>query len=220
MAQVKSKHDSDQPGKRSAQPARLARSIDGISPAPMAAGKTPRNVYLARARPLDMPYRMISLRPRVKQRSEIRTASPSSKPLQPSPASRHQAVATQPNIRSLQDMRDSDIVIKLPRHRVIYARLLSIVQYGVFAIVALVAAGNSTLGQYFVLAYALYAILRRSNSQRTFLLALLLLISVPIFQILGQTGIADNMAIYTYELLVIGTVQAIIELKWPGRQKA
>ncbi len=87
-------------------------------------------------------------------------------------------------------------------------------QYPLFSIVALAAAASATIGQWLVAAYAVYAVLiRRQSSSLTFGLALIILVAIPVFQLLGQSGIAENAAIYVYELLVIGTIQAIIELK-------
>jgi hypothetical protein len=81
------------------------------------------------------------------------------------------------------------------------------------AAVALGAAASSTFGQAMVAVYGLVVIFTRQNSQVTFGLALVILISVPLFQALGQPGIAGVAAIYVFELLVVGTIQAILELK-------
>ncbi len=166
---------------------RPIKSIDGILPA-----QPRRGVYIARVPLKAQPTRMVSMQ-----------ARPISDTLPPLPA------------LPKSDFRQNDVVVRLPRSRVLFARVSSIIQYVLIAAVALVSAGNSTIGQYFVLAFAIYVLVRRKNSQTTFMVALLLLISIPFFQLLRQTGVADNMAIYTYELLVVGTIQAIIELKWP-----
>jgi hypothetical protein len=87
-------------------------------------------------------------------------------------------------------------------------------QYPAIAIVALAAAASATVGQILILVYAVAVVLvRRQPSRLTFGLALVILLAIPVFQILGQAGIAENAAIYVYELLVVGTISAILELK-------
>lgn len=98
-------------------------------------------------------------------------------------------------------------------------RLIEVLQYIGVSAAALIAANNTTLGQWMVLAYAVYAIVRGLRSQISFGAALFLLVAIPVFQLLGQDGVAQNVAIYVYELLVIGTVQAIIEL-YKSRHKS
>ena len=85
-------------------------------------------------------------------------------------------------------------------------------QYPLLALIALAAAYSTSIGQWFVLVYALYALIIARSSQKTFVVALILLIAIPFFQIIQQPGVSENVAVYTYEFLVIGTVQAIIEL--------
>lgn len=89
-----------------------------------------------------------------------------------------------------------------------------IAQYPLLAGVALGAAASSTFGQAILLAYAVVVLaVKRQPSQLSFGLALILLLAVPLFQLIGQPAIAENAAIYVYELLVIGTIAAILELK-------
>lgn len=93
-----------------------------------------------------------------------------------------------------------------------FRKLLALLQYPIVAILALVAVYSVTIGQWLVVAYAVYVLIRRVDSRSTFIGALLLLIAVPVFQLLNQPGVAEHIAVYTYELLVVGTLQAIIEL--------
>ncbi len=87
-------------------------------------------------------------------------------------------------------------------------------QYPLIATVALVAAINTTIGQLIVLAYAVAVVfIWRQPSRLTFALAFIILLSVGLFQIINQPDIAENAAIYVYELLVVGTISAILELK-------
>lgn len=93
----------------------------------------------------------------------------------------------------------------------IWRKLLDFMQYPLIAAVALLAAYNSTAGQIMIGLYALFAIFVKVSSKYTFGAALLLLLAIPTFQALGETGISEKCAIYAYELLVVGTLQAIIE---------
>ncbi len=76
---------------------------------------------------------------------------------------------------------------------------------------ALGAAYSSAIGQWFVLAYAVLALATRRSSRLSFAVALLILVTIPLFEALSQPAIAQNAAIYVYELLLIGTVQALWE---------
>lgn len=91
--------------------------------------------------------------------------------------------------------------------------ILEIIQYPLIAAAALGAAYSSTVGQALIVMYALYVISRRRSSRLTFSITLFMLITIPFFQAINQTGIAANAAIYTYELLVVGTIQALFELR-------
>lgn len=95
----------------------------------------------------------------------------------------------------------------------IFQFLLSIFQYLFFAFIAFGGAYSVEVGQYFVLAYAIYAIFLKRDSKLTFSIALFLLITIIFFQIFNQPAISNNIAVYVFELLVIGTIQAMIELR-------
>lgn len=111
------------------------------------------------------------------------------------------------------------VIAERPRVVTPHRRLnvvLEVVQYPVIAGVALGAAYSSAVGQWLVLAYGIAVLVTRRTSRLSFGMALFLLITIPFFQAIGQTGIAENAAIYTYELLVIGTIQALVELRKTG----
>ena len=104
--------------------------------------------------------------------------------------------------------------IAVTSSRFTWNKVWEFAQYPLFAIFALAASANTTFGQSLVAAYAVVVIfLRRRPSALSFGIALLLLISIPIFTLISQPTIAENIAIYVYELLVVGTIQAILELK-------
>jgi hypothetical protein len=92
-------------------------------------------------------------------------------------------------------------------------KLWEYAQYPLIALLSLGAAASSTFGQAVILGYALAVLIRRKPSRLSFGLALILLITIPLFQGIGQPSIAENAAIYVYELLVVGTISAILELK-------
>lgn len=87
-------------------------------------------------------------------------------------------------------------------------------QWPLIAAVALVAAYSSTLGQYLILAYGLITLILRRDSREPFVAALIMLVTVPLFQILNLGTFENNAAIYAYELLVIGVIAAILQLKF------
>jgi hypothetical protein len=86
-------------------------------------------------------------------------------------------------------------------------------QYPLCAAVALAAAFNAAIGQLFVAAFALYVLIRRPDTRLIFGVALFVLLTIPLFEALGRSGIAENAAIYVYELLVIGTISALLDLR-------
>lgn len=88
------------------------------------------------------------------------------------------------------------------------------VQYILIAFIAIVGAYSSVLGQYFVIAFAAYVLLFKKDSNLTFTIALFLLATIPFFQVLNQPGIAENMAVYVFELFFVGVIQALVELKF------
>ncbi len=94
--------------------------------------------------------------------------------------------------------------------------LLEAGQYPLIAGLALGAAYSPIIGQAIVAVYVLVALIWRRRSRLTFGVTLLILASIPLFQAIGQSGIAQNAAIYVYELLVFGTAQAL----WEGRKIA
>jgi hypothetical protein len=110
-------------------------------------------------------------------------------------------------------------VVDRPRVVTPHRRLnlaIELLQYPLIAAAALGAAYSSSIGQWLVLAYAVVVLVTRRSSRLSFGVALFLLITIPFFQALGQSGIAENAAIYTYELLVVGTIQALMELRKTG----
>ncbi len=100
-----------------------------------------------------------------------------------------------------------------------YVRVFNIVQYPLFAAIAIAASYSTSIGQWFILGYVIIALLRRQDSRVTFAIAIFLLIAIPVFQLLQQPGVAENTAVYAYELLVFGTLQAIFEVIRSSKNK-
>jgi len=111
--------------------------------------------------------------------------------------------------------------------------LLQVVQYTLITAAALIMAFNGDYGQYVVAAYGLAVLLPKFwpfgygklrhfvasfDSQQVFVIALLILVTIPIFTLLGKTVIAENAAVYVFELLAIGVATAVIEL-WKDKEK-
>lgn len=61
--------------------------------------------------------------------------------------------------------------------------------------------------------YVLLALVLRLESKRTFGLALIFLIAVPLLTVLGQQPLAEIYATLSYLFLVIGVLTAMLELK-------
>ena len=93
------------------------------------------------------------------------------------------------------------------------AKLWNLAQYPLVAIAALIAAFSVQFGQLLVLMWGVWSLLRRYDPRYSFGAALFVLLTIPLFQALGRPGIADNAAIYVYELLVVGTISAVIALR-------
>ncbi len=71
---------------------------------------------------------------------------------------------------------------------------------------------DTQIGQWVILAFGLSAITFKLSSRISFGLALAVLVMVPVFTTIQQKALAENYAVYTYYLLVIGVVTAAIEL--------
>lgn len=131
-------------------------------------------------------------------------------------------------------LRHVDVTIKHIRHyrrkrRVKHVAYLifQVIQYIVITAAALIMAFNGYYGQYVVGIYGLVILLPKLwpfsygpledlvdslGSQQVFVIALLILVSIPIFTLLGKSVIAQNAAVYVFELLAIGVIAATIEL--------
>ena len=106
-----------------------------------------------------------------------------------------------------------ELVINVSRQFSIRASLSIVVQYILIAAIGVAAAYSTDIGQWFVLALAIYVFITRQDSRLTYGIALFILLTVPFFQILNQPGVANNMAVYVFELLVLGTLQSLVELR-------
>lgn len=98
---------------------------------------------------------------------------------------------------------------RTPHHPL--ARAWSLAQYPLCATLAIASAYSSLLGQSAIALYAVYAVVRKLDSRISFGLALGMLCCIPLFQVIGLPGVSERAAVYTYELLVAGTLQAIWE---------
>lgn len=106
------------------------------------------------------------------------------------------------------------IVLKKAEERQVVkkARSWPAVAQGVLLILGTVCVGLfiSTLvfGELVIAAYAVFALIKRVPSRTTFMLALIALGSVVLLLVIrgGETGLSDNFAVYTFLLLVVGTI--------------
>jgi hypothetical protein len=92
-------------------------------------------------------------------------------------------------------------------------------QYPIIAVVALGSAYSSIVGQIIILLFLIASLTFKLSSRISFVIAIVLLASIPFFQAIKQTGVAQNSAIYAYEMLVVGTVIALFELWKDSRKK-
>lgn len=114
---------------------------------------------------------------------------------------------------SLKKPPEKELVINVSRRFSIRASVSIIFQYVLIAAIALAAAYSTAIGQWFVLALAAYVFITRQDSRLTYGIALFVLITVPLFQLINQPGVANNMSIYVFELLILGTIQSLFEIR-------
>ncbi len=168
----------------------MRRSLDGINRRPAT-----RDIYLAK-RPLGANRRepVVSLQKKHNAPQKIDSLL-SDIDLNVTPKPKH------------------ELVINISRGFSIRASISIVIQYVIIAAIAVASAYSTDIGQWFVLALAVYVLATRQDSRLTYGIALFILISVPFFQLINQPGVANNMAVYVFELLVLGTIQSLIELR-------
>lgn len=166
----------------------MQKSVDGINRTPIS-----HDIYLAKRRLDSNRQSLISIQRRETVKPVDKILSDIDLDLQPAP--------------------QRELVINVSQHFSIRASISIVVQYILIAAIGIASAYSTDIGQWFVLALAVYVIATRQDSRLTYGIALFIMISVPFFQLLNQPGVANNMAVYVFELLVLGTVQSLIELK-------
>jgi hypothetical protein len=97
-------------------------------------------------------------------------------------------------------------------------RLLDFIQYPLIAAVAIGLAYSSLFGQLLILALLLISLIRKLPNRYSFAVAIIFIVCIPLFQVIKQTGISQNCAIYAFEALVAGTIVALFEL-WHERKQ-
>lgn len=158
----------------------------------------------------------------VQPHTQLRSASPPAQPVATHPPMARPAQRPEPVERPqpapipTSKLARPTVSTPKPKRR---SKLLNALQYPLIAAAALGMAYSSTVGQAIIGAYFLLAIIFRISSRFSFAVALVLLLCIPFFQILHMDGVSENAAIYAYEMLVVGTVQAIIEL-WRDNRRA
>lgn len=99
------------------------------------------------------------------------------------------------------------------------ARFAEFLQYSLIVLGAMAMAFSSTAGQVLIGLYGLVVLGKKLDSRGPFIIALVMLITIPIFQLISLSGFSENAAIYAYELMVIGVVEVIAETWREGRAK-
>lgn len=104
--------------------------------------------------------------------------------------------------------------VKTGWYSAVRTKILEFYLYPMLIIVALIAGSSLTVGQAIVGIYFVLAVIfRKIDSHVSFILTLVLLVCIPLFDLIGQTMFSGNAAIYTFELLLIGLIQSVIELR-------
>lgn len=189
---------------------RSKKSIDGITPIPVR-----HNVYLAKRRLDALRTPTVSIQPHQQTGQLVSSRRRTMEPVVRSELRRRPVTSQKPVSSKPLDFKSNELVVNLPRKWSIRASLSLVVQYVITAAIAVVAAYSISIGQWFVLALAIYVLITRQDSRVTYGIGLFILISVPFFQLINLPAVSNNMAVYVFELLLLGTIQALIELKWP-----
>ncbi len=166
----------------------MTKSLDGINRQPIQ-----HDIYLAKRRLDSHRQPVISLQKRPPQKLDT--------------------VLSDIDLSLKQSPQKTELVVNFSKRFSLRASVSIVVQYVLIAAIAVLAAYSTNIGQWFVLALAIYVFVTKQDSRLTYGIALFVLASVPFFQILNQTGVANNMAVYVFELLVLGTLQSLRELK-------
>lgn len=98
---------------------------------------------------------------------------------------------------------------KTPKRKLL--NMLSYVGIAVMAIAVGFALFDAATGQWIVLAGGIVALMLRVDSRLLFGAALFCLVMIPVMTIAQREALSENYAIYTFILLVIGTIRAMIE---------
>ena len=98
----------------------------------------------------------------------------------------------------------------------IAVQIWNVLQYPLFAGIGIILIFNSVLGQMEIATVGVVGLVFKLPSKLAFAGALFLLVTVPLFIGLKRPDIADTIAVYVFELLVVATVLAIVELRREG----
>lgn len=138
--------------------------------------------------------------------TDIMVRTPSSGIRQAQPAPRTRPRPSQPKLAALT------------KNQIING-LGKVFLYILIGVAALIVAFSNVIGQWALLIYGIVIFIRHIDSRHPFLGALFLLVTIPVFQLIHLGMVAENAAIYAYELLVIGVAAAILELRRPSPNK-
>lgn len=98
---------------------------------------------------------------------------------------------------------------------------LAIIGIVMAAVLAFLSLYSLQLGELVIAGYAIVAIWKRLSSRLTFILALATFGGIIITQIVSpDSGIADNLAVYAFLLLCVGTIELAREVRGNKRSKA
>jgi hypothetical protein len=145
---------------------------------------------------------------------DIQPRQPGRSRHEPAPARPQQSpITAQPVVRSSRGQGRAGRAARRPFWR----RLAAGLQYPLIAGLALGAAYSQMVGQIIIGCYIAIALAFRQKSRLSFVIALLILASVLVFQALGQTRIAQTAALYLFEVMAFATLQVWHESKLINR---
>jgi hypothetical protein len=150
--------------------------------------------------------------------AQPRPAAHDIRPVQP--PIRHQPVHTRPSHETPRPQPGHDSAKKSKQKgKLKNNNMLQYILIVVAASVVGIVLPNIQYGQWAIAAYGVFALIFRVKSQVTFALALFALMAVPVLILINQKVLAENYAVYSFLLLVIGVISATIELKFSKPEK-
>lgn len=211
--------------RRNTPPTPVRRSIDGFSkpvkksaPAP----SPPPSEPLQRPQMPSEPVRILKpghALPDTRSRQPATPTTPLAQKPVASPApdpkpftpTRTKAVSRSTETTSDTSAQKAQAPTKPSKPKNKFLSMLSTLAIVLLAVAVGFALFDAATGQWIVVAGGIVALILRIDSRMLFGAALFCLVMIPIMTIAGREALSENYALYTFILLAIGTVRAMIE---------